>query len=75
LASSLLNAVYFFRVIERVYLHEPPSSEGTSVRQVTEPPARILFPILVLAAGILILGAINAVIVTQILELVVAPLY
>jgi len=75
LASSLLTAVYFFRVIERVYMHEPPSSDGTGVRQTTEPPARILLPILVLAAGILILGAINAVIVTQILEVVVAPLY
>lgn len=75
LASSLLTAIYFFRIIERVYTHEPPTSDGTGERQITEPPPRILFPILVLAAGVLILGAINAVIVTQILELVVAPLY
>jgi multicomponent Na+:H+ antiporter subunit D len=72
LASSLLNAVYFFRVIERVYAI-PPSGR-TDIGQITDPPVRILFPILVLAAGIIILGLINAVIVTQILELVVAPL-
>jgi len=73
LASSLLTAVYFFRVIERVYAMPP--SGLPDVGQLTDPPARILLPILILAAGILILGAINAVIVTQILELVVAPLY
>ncbi len=72
LVSSLLNAVYFFRVIEKVYA-APPSGEAV-VEQATEPSARILVPILVLAVGILVLGLINAVIVTQVLELVVAPL-
>lgn len=72
LASSLLNAVYFFRVIEKVYTASP-SGEAV-VEQATEPAARILVPILVLAVGILILGLINAVIVTQVLELVVKSL-
>jgi multicomponent Na+:H+ antiporter subunit D len=72
LASSLLTAVYFFRVIERVYAM-PPSGRADA-GQVKDPPARILFPISILAAGILILGSINAIIVTQILELVVIPL-
>ncbi len=73
-ASSLLSAVYFFRVIERVYAHPPPTS-GIEVVQNIEPPPRILVPILILAAGILILGFINAVIVTQMLEPIAAPLY
>lgn len=66
--SSLLTAVYFFRVIERVFAHPPPAT------QAVEPPLRILVPILVLAVGVLILGLVNAVIVTEVLELVVASL-
>lgn len=73
LASSLLTAVYFFRIIERVYTMPPSGLPGTG--QLKDPSLRILLPILILAAGILILGAINSVIVTRILELVVAPLY
>ena len=72
LASSLLTAVYFFRMIEKIYA--APSSGEAAVEQATEPQARILVPILVLAAGVLILGLMNAVIVTGVLELIVAPL-
>ncbi len=74
LISSLLNAVYFFRIIEKVYAHAPPSSSGDNTGERIEPSPRILFPILVLAAGVIILGLINAVIVTRVLDLVVAPL-
>ncbi|MFC1916218.1 complex I subunit 5 family protein [Chloroflexota bacterium] len=72
LASSLLTAVYFFRVIERIYA--VPSSGEAAVEQATEPSARILIPILILAIGVIVLGLINAVIVTQVLKPVVAPL-
>ena len=75
MASSLLTAVYFFRVIERVYAHPPPSNNGVDPASITDPPPRILVPILILAAGILILGLSNAFIVTGILEQVAAPLY
>ena len=74
-ASSLLTAIYFFRVIEKVYAHAPPKSNEADLTQNVEPPARILAPILTLAAGVLILGLINAAIVTQILESAIAPLY
>jgi len=74
LASSLLTAVYFFRMIERIYAHPPPVSGETDAELKKEPPARILVPILVLAAGVLILGFANAFIVSHVLELVVAPL-
>ena len=70
-ASSLLNAVYFFRVLEKVYM-APPSGEA-AVEPATEPPRGMMAPILVLTAGIIILGLINAVIVTHILEPVVIP--
>jgi len=72
LASSLLTAVYFFRMIEKLYA--VPSSGDAAVEQATEPSPRILVPILVLAVGIIILGLINAFIVTQILMPVVALL-
>jgi hypothetical protein len=44
------------------------------VEQAREPSARILVPILILAVGIIVLGLINAVIVTQVLKPVVALL-
>ncbi len=72
LISSLLNAVYFFRVLEQVYIR--PLREGVAEEQVREPPAEMLAPILVLAAGIIILGIINVVIVTQVLYPVTEPL-
>jgi multicomponent Na+:H+ antiporter subunit D len=72
IVSSLLNAVYFFRVFERVFA-TPPSGEA-AVEQATEPPIQMSVPILVLAAGTIILGVINASIVTHILEPVVSML-
>ncbi|MBA7621756.1 Na(+)/H(+) antiporter subunit D [subsurface metagenome] len=72
LVSSLLTAVYFFRVIEKIYAI--PSSGDHAVEQATEPSARILVPILILAVGVIVLGLINAVIVTQVLKPVVALL-
>ena len=57
--SSLLNAVYFFRIIEFSYLRQPKATENndataTAPRQ--ELPARMLVPILCLATAILVLG-------------------
>jgi len=64
--SSLLNAVYFFRVLERVYL-SPPSGDA-SVEQAKEPPKLMLSPTLILGAGIMILGLASIVIVNNVLE-------
>ena len=72
LASSLLTAVYFFRMIEKLFA--TPSSNEPAVEQATEPPARILAPILILAVGIIILGLINALIVSYVLKPIVALL-
>jgi len=72
IASSLLTAVYFFRIIEKIYTAQPGRAQ--ELEQVKEPSARILVPILILAAGVIILGLINAVIVNNLLNPVVAPL-
>lgn len=66
-ASSLLNAVYFFRVLEKVYMSEPDDEEMIA-GQSMEPPKGMLSTILILAAGIVILGLANAAIVTHILK-------
>jgi multicomponent Na+:H+ antiporter subunit D len=72
LASSLLTAVYFFRIIEKLFA--VPSSGDPAVEQAREPGARILVPILILAVGIIVLGLLNAFIVNRLLLPVVAPL-
>jgi multicomponent Na+:H+ antiporter subunit D len=72
LASSLLTAVYFFRMLEKLYI--TPASDNPVIEQTSEPSARILVPILILAGGVIVLGLINAIIVTQILEPIVSLL-
>jgi multicomponent Na+:H+ antiporter subunit D len=71
LLSSLLTAVYFFRVLEQVYAR---GSEENAFKNVSDPPASMLFPTIILGAGVLVLGLLNSVIVSRVLELVVAPL-
>lgn len=75
-ASSLLTAVYLFRVLESVYLKaEDPDAEpeaGPPLRE--EPPAALLLPIGVLAAAVLALGLANAVIIRELLMPAVLPL-
>ena len=72
LAGSLLTAVYFFRMIEKIFA--TPSSDDEAVKKASEPSARILVPILILAVGIIVLGLSNEAIVTHILEPVVSIL-
>jgi multicomponent Na+:H+ antiporter subunit D len=72
LTSSLLTAVYFFRILEKLFAAPPNDDEA--VTKATEPSPKIVVPILVLAIGILVLGLINALIVTRVLWPVVALL-
>ncbi|HSW56897.1 MAG TPA: monovalent cation/H+ antiporter subunit D family protein [Dehalococcoidales bacterium] len=67
--SSLLNAVYFFRILEKAYAS--PESGNELVNTASDPPASMTVSIMVLAAGILILGLINAIIITNVLQPVV----
>jgi multicomponent Na+:H+ antiporter subunit D len=67
LVSTLMNAVYFVRIFEQVYLK--PAREGGSGRSAAgEAPASMLVPTLVFAVLLLVLGIGNAVIVARILE-------
>lgn len=71
LVSSLLTAVYFFRMIEKLYAM-PAGGGHASVEQAREPSVRILVPVLILATGIIVLGLANVLIVNSILRPVVA---
>ena len=72
LVSSLLNAVYFFRIIEKVFAKPDKDHQERSGKN--ELSLRMLVPILVFAAGVLIAGALNVFIVNQILAPIVAGL-
>jgi multicomponent Na+:H+ antiporter subunit D len=68
--SSLLNAVYFFRVIELAYLRQP-EAEGMGAVAVPawqELPVRMLTPILILATGVLLFGLLNYTVVTRVIQ-------
>ena len=69
MVSSLLNAVYFFRVLERAYLR-PTDDEPVEAVVRDEAPPAMLVPALVLAVGILALGVFNAVLVNRVLDLI-----
>jgi multicomponent Na+:H+ antiporter subunit D len=81
MASSLLNAVYFFRVLEHAYLRPAPDggeepavvSGGVATATRTEARPAMLLPTLAFAVGILALGILNTPIVTGILENIVPP--
>jgi len=63
--SSLLGAVYFFRVLEKVYL-SPENVEKT--RDTSELPWPMLAPILTLAVLVLLLGVFNQTVVTELIQ-------
>lgn len=78
LLSSLLNAGYFFRILEKVYLKPQAnnvSSEGASSEENVSQPVRdeapfsMLFPTLALAGGVLVLGILNMVIVEHLFKI------
>jgi len=79
LISSLLNAVYFFRVIELAFF-KPYNSGHPSPRHpaadeekagMDEMPWSMLIPTLVIAVGIILLGLFNGPIISGVLERVV----
>lgn len=68
--SSLLNAVYFFRVMENVFVNKDPQlKEINSPAGKLELPLQMLIPIVVMGLGILVLGFCNASIVDGIIKL------
>lgn len=75
LTSTLLNAVYFFRVLERVYMRNPDQSGDTDQADEVQnykqeaTPASALIPTGILAIGLLVIGLTNAIIVGFILNI------
>lgn len=67
--SSLLNAIYFFRVLENVYMKKP-EKEAKDINKggMFELPLQMLVPIVVLGLGILVLGIFNEPIVAQVIQ-------
>lgn len=73
LVSSLLNAVYFFRILEKVYMRprvDNPGEEETGIKR-DEAAASMLLPTLILAAGLIVVGLLNAFIVKGIIKFIV----
>lgn len=76
LLSSLLNAVYFFRIIERMYLRGAEGTEAGQAAGTTETSttptfgstALVVTPVLFLAVSLLVLGFTNALIVTHMIR-------
>ncbi|MBA3885325.1 MAG: hypothetical protein H0X67_06280 [Acidobacteria bacterium] len=69
--SSLLTAVYLFRIIERAYLHQAPAPPDPAVSSAgrLELPAEMLGPIVLLGVAVLLLGLFNQSIVEHVLTL------
>ena len=80
LISSLLNAVYFFRILERVYLITPPtrgmddpSSKAKNKRSfiLGEEEYSLMLPALILSFSLLLLGLGNVIIVKDIIQRII----
>lgn len=79
LVSSLLNAVYFFRILEKVYMKPVKTNEDDGHHDKEEEPeikrdevgGTMLVPTLVLAAALIVLGLLNAVLVNGIIKFII----
>lgn len=74
LISSLLNAVYFFRIIEKVYLTSTTDEKNEEEKVKFgsgEPVASMLIPVLIFAVGLILLGIFNALIVNEVIQLMI----
>ena len=68
--SSLLNAIYFFRVLENVFINPDPGlKELNPPTGKLELPLQMLIPIVVFGIAILALGFCNEMIVDGIIKL------
>ena len=67
--SSLLGAIYFFRIIEKIFMEEKTSKENGNVNtKVLELPWQMILPLLVCAVAIIAIGLGNSFIVNNILS-------
>lgn len=76
LISSLMTAIVFFRIIERVYFTAAGPGQGERVKAVMdEAPLSMLIPILVMAAGILVLGLFSGRIISTVIQFAVPSMF
>lgn len=70
LASSLFNAILFFRVIEKAYFEPAIDEDATDQKamEIDEPPLTILIPLLIMTAGVLSVGLFSGKIVSGIIR-------
>lgn len=72
LLSSLLNAVYFFRILEKMYLKPLTGNDSAPPdKEVREVPPSMLIPTLLLATGLLVIGIFSYTVVNRFLLLII----
>src|SRR6056297_1219588 len=72
IVSSLLNAVYFFRILEKVYMKNPDAdTQGETAKDIEydDVSFSMMSPMAVLAIGLFVIGFANAAIVTILLDI------
>ncbi|WP_340104931.1 complex I subunit 5 family protein [Rhodohalobacter sp. 8-1] len=72
IVSSLLNAVYFFRILEKVYMKNPDADkqeEPTEVIEYNDVSPSMMSPMAILAIGLFVIGFANAAIVGILLDI------
>jgi len=76
LSSTLLNAVYFFRILEKVYMKNPDTEEQIPDQDIRNREARpsMLYSTSVLAIGLFLIGIFNVAIVAVIMNMLPAGL-
>jgi NADH-quinone oxidoreductase subunit N len=68
-ASSLLNAVYFFRVIENIFISKDAELTSLQKEERLEIPFSMLMPIVLFGIAILAVGLFNSYFVEEIIRL------
>ena len=68
LVSSLLSAVYFFRVLEQVYFTESPPPDPDQASGIPPLSWRVVVPVLTLGAAVLLIGLFNGALVTSVIQ-------
>lgn len=68
LVSSLMSAVYFFRVIEQIYFAEDPAAPDPHPSETPRPSWRVVMPVVTLAALVLLVGLFNGRLVTAVIQ-------
>ena len=81
LISSLLNAVYFFRILEKVYLAPPPApaagenlspdGEKRKGSLIGEEEYSLMMPVVILSFSLLLIGLWNANIVKEVIQRII----